>query len=68
MSVLVLDENQIGAVLEDRRKRGADRWDEMWDGVLHMVPPPGSAHQSLTSFLNRVTMIVGPCGGRCWTR
>jgi Uma2 family endonuclease len=54
MTVLVLDEPAIDHVLEDRRRRGADRWDEMWDGVLHMVPPPGADHQSLTTFLCRV--------------
>jgi Uma2 family endonuclease len=54
MTVLVLDERQIDDVLENRRHRGVDRWDEMWDGVLHMVPPPGADHQTLTSFLNRV--------------
>lgn len=32
-------------LLEDRRRSGADRWDEMWDGVLHMTPMPSTAHQ-----------------------
>ena len=53
MTVLVLDESQIGDVLDDRRRRGADRWDEMWDGVLHMVPPPGSDHQTLNKSFRR---------------
>ena len=31
-----------------RRKRiGADRWDEMWDGVLHMAPAPSLEHQRM---------------------
>lgn len=34
-------------LLVQRRKIGADRWDEMWDGVLHMVPCPNSDHQEL---------------------
>jgi Uma2 family endonuclease len=54
MSVMVLDEREIEQVLAERRQRGADRWDEMWDGVLHMVPPPGAEHQSLTTFLGHV--------------
>jgi len=29
-------------VLEERRRLGLDRKDEMWDGVLHMVPPASS--------------------------
>jgi len=32
-------------LLAERRRKGADRWDEMWDGVLHMVPPPSGWHQ-----------------------
>jgi Uma2 family endonuclease len=38
-------------LLDQRRKFGADRWDEMWDGVLHMVPSPNSAHQELVGDL-----------------
>lgn len=30
-----------------RRLTGADRWDEMWDGVLHMPPMPNRFHQDL---------------------
>ena len=32
-------------LLAQRRKAGVDRWDEVWEGVLHMVPPPSGAHQ-----------------------
>jgi len=42
------------ALLERRRCTGADRWDELWDGVLHMPPPPGDAHQALGQGLFRV--------------
>jgi hypothetical protein len=30
-----------GGLLEERRRLGLDIRDEMWDGVLHVVPPPG---------------------------
>ncbi len=30
-----------------RRKTGADQWDEMWEGVLHMTPMPNRDHQDL---------------------
>ena len=33
-------------MLEERRRLGHDLLDEVWDGVLHMVPPPGATHQS----------------------
>ncbi len=34
-------------ILDARRCTGADRWDEMWDGVLHMPPMPNRSHQEL---------------------
>jgi Uma2 family endonuclease len=38
-------------LLAERRRRGADRRDEMWDGVLHMVPPASGPHQRLEAQL-----------------
>src|SRR5437762_2716554 len=35
------------AILAWRRRTGADRWDEMWEGVLHMPPMPNRSHQDL---------------------
>lgn len=35
------------SILKWRRQTGADRWDEMWQGVLHMPPSPNDAHQDL---------------------
>ncbi len=32
-------------IVEWRRRTGADRWDEMWEGVLHMPPAPDVYHQ-----------------------
>jgi Uma2 family endonuclease len=34
-------------IVEWRRRTGADRWDEMWDGVLHMPPAPNRDHRDL---------------------
>jgi len=34
------------AWLEERARRGNDHRDEVWDGVLHVVPPVSTAHQS----------------------
>ena len=39
------------AVLNERRRMGHDRRDEMWKGTLHMVPPPHEAHQRLNDRL-----------------
>jgi Uma2 family endonuclease len=46
-----------GAMIEDphllaeRRRMGGDRWDEVWEGVPHMVPPPLERHQHFSARL-----------------
>jgi hypothetical protein len=41
MSTLVLESTpELEALKERRRRAGLDRLDEVWDGVLHMVPVP----------------------------
>jgi Uma2 family endonuclease len=59
MPTLVLDPqpSEIGELLERRRAAGADRWDEVWDGVLVMVPPPSAQHQTLVA---RLVRLLGP--------
>lgn len=37
------------SLLAERRRTGADHWDEMWEGVLHMTPMPNVDHQDLES-------------------
>jgi Uma2 family endonuclease len=37
--------------LQERRRTGADRWDEIWNGVWHMPPMPNRAHQELEGAL-----------------
>lgn len=37
----------LPSVLSYRKLRGQDKWDEMWDGVLHMPPMPNYEHQDL---------------------
>lgn len=59
MPTLVMDPQpaEIEALVERRRQLGLDRWDEVWEGVLHMNPPPGYAHEHILSQLHR---ILGP--------
>jgi len=45
------------SLLEERRRTGADLFDEVWEGVLHMVPPPSSWHQR---FGKRLLFVLGP--------
>ena len=38
-------------MLAERRRLGIDKSDEMWEGVLHLVPPASERHQSLEAEL-----------------
>jgi Uma2 family endonuclease len=61
MRVLMLDAPQ--AMLDERRRLGHDVRDEMWDGVLHMVPPPGGLHQQFGALFFRVAApLAEQCG------
>jgi hypothetical protein len=53
MRTLVLDPPSTGLeeLLERRRISGLDRLDEVWKGVLHMVPAPSFAHANITQQL-----------------
>jgi len=46
MPTLILDPppHQLEELLEQRRRLGADRHDEVWQGVYHMVPGPNAPH------------------------
>jgi Uma2 family endonuclease len=50
---LVLDPATAGLepILERRKLSGLDRMDEIWEGVLHMVPAPSHAHGSIEAQL-----------------
>ncbi len=45
------------AELAHRKAIGADRWDEMWEGVLHMTPAPGNEHQRI---LDKLVVFLVP--------
>lgn len=46
------------SLLEDRRRKGHDLFDEVWEGVLHMVPQPSGHHQRLGTTL--VAVLLAP--------
>lgn len=56
MRVLVLRPDP--AWLEERRRLGHDRFDEVWDGVLHVVPSPTVDHQRFEGALERVLFPI----------
>ena len=57
-------------ILEWRRRTGADQWDEMWEGVLHMAPSPNRDHQDLELTLAMWLRVnwAEPNGCRIYTR
>ncbi|PZS09279.1 MAG: hypothetical protein DLM64_10935 [Solirubrobacterales bacterium] len=42
---------ELEALIERRRLADADHHDEVWEGVLHMSPPPSHEHQSIAQQL-----------------
>jgi Uma2 family endonuclease len=48
---------ELQALLERRRRLDQDRKDEVWEGVLHMVPAPGHRHARLTQ---QLAELLGP--------
>jgi hypothetical protein len=44
-------------LLEQRRRLDQDRRDEVWVGVLHMIPPPSHAHERL---VHQLHVILDP--------
>jgi Uma2 family endonuclease len=59
MSTLVLGPRpaELEALIELRRKAGADRHDEVWNGVLHMAPAPTHGHGRLQW---QLAVVLGP--------
>src|ERR1700724_2537274 len=59
MRTLVLDPSTagFGELLERRRRSGLDRLDEVWAGVLHMIPAPSLAHARVAQ---QLAELLGP--------
>ncbi len=59
MSTLVLGTPppELAALLERRRQAGVDRLDEVWEGVLHMVPGPSVEHARICQ---QLAEVLGP--------
>jgi Uma2 family endonuclease len=48
---------ELERLIERRRRLGLDHLDEVWDGVLHMNPPPHSRHGRV---LARLLSLLAP--------
>jgi hypothetical protein len=59
MRTVVMDPPTTGLdeLIERRRRSGIDRLDEIWEGVLHMVPAPNDAHADIAQ---QLAEILGP--------
>ena len=59
MRTLVLDPSTAGLdeLLERRGRSGLDRLDEVWAGVLHMIPAPNFAHALIAQ---QLAELIGP--------
>lgn len=44
--------------LDERRRHGQDKKDELWEGVLHMVPPPSPKHNLLSVSLYNAFRVI----------
>ncbi len=49
MPMLVLDKYASKRIRAERKASGADRWDEVWDGVYMVMPLPNDEHQEIVS-------------------
>ncbi len=59
MPTLVLDPlpAELEQLIEKRRARGVDIFDEVWDGVLHMNPAPHGRHAEVQQ---QLAELIGP--------
>ncbi|MDB5319635.1 MAG: hypothetical protein JWN40_1266 [Phycisphaerales bacterium] len=47
MAVLIRNPEIEEEILSERRAKGLDRWDEVWEGVYVMPPYPNDEHQAI---------------------
>lgn len=63
MTAMILDEDLVRDLRRRRKENGADRWDEVWDGVYVMAAMPNDQHQGivgrLTTFLTLAVELAG---------
>jgi Uma2 family endonuclease len=53
----------VDEIVEWRRQTGHDKLDEIWDGVIHMLPFPTATHQRMERELERVLLPIGEALG-----
>ena len=58
MAMLICDPWVERQLLAERQANGHDRWDEVWDGVYVIAPPPNDEHQELQTGLTSILQTV----------
>lgn len=58
VKAVLLDPRLTEEIMARRRALGHDRWDEVWDGVWHVVPSPNVEHQEVGKRLLHILMEV----------
>jgi Uma2 family endonuclease len=51
VDVLLSDPEVTRRLIRQRRARGIDRWDEVWNGIYIVSPPPDDDHQDLMGLI-----------------
>ncbi|MBI3862807.1 MAG: Uma2 family endonuclease [Planctomycetia bacterium] len=64
MVMLVVEPRLEETLKAERRASGADRWDEVWDGVYFMSPLPNIEHQLFVGMLTATFQNVLDAGKR----
>ncbi len=58
MAMLVLDPIAQDQLIRERRMRGEDHWDEVWEEVYVLMPNPNVEHQDIATGLSTVLRIA----------
>jgi hypothetical protein len=54
---------EVEQLIKRRREWGADRYDEVWEGVLHMSPPPSPRHELIVDELRQALRPLAKAKG-----
>src|SRR5437763_7792774 len=66
--VLVKDVDRADELIQERKRKGADRYDEVWNGVYVMPSMPSLEHQELVHDLGAIfdEVVKRPKLGKCY--
>src|SRR5437762_13161398 len=58
MAIVVSDRDLERRLKAERRRSGADRYDEVWEGVYHMPPLAADDHQEIVCELTTIFTVT----------